>query len=160
MHTDSYHQYAISGVVNPTAANGSVFDFVVVGSGSGGSTVAGRLADAGHSVLLIEAGGPSHFLQGIPAFAIGFQKTPYDWQQSYQWDPERGGGFYADSRMEYPQGKALGGSSMLNWMAYVRGHRGDYDEWAELGNPGWSHADVLPYFKKSEAAGRGLQARG
>ena len=61
----------MSGIVNPTPTNGSAFDFVVIGSGSGGSTVAGRLAEAGHSVLLVEAGGPSHFLQGIPAFATG-----------------------------------------------------------------------------------------
>ena len=90
----------------------------------------------------------------------GFQKTPYDWQFTYQWKPERGGGGIADGRMAFPMGKSLGGSTMLNWMAYVRGHSGDYDEWAELGNPGWAHADVLPYFKKSQGAGRGLRGLG
>ena len=90
----------------------------------------------------------------------GFQKTPYDWQFTYQWKPERGGGGIADGRMAFPMGKSLGGSTMLNWMAYVRGHSGDYDEWAELGNPGWAHEDVLPYFKKSQGAGRGLRGLG
>jgi choline dehydrogenase-like flavoprotein len=134
----------------PAPANGTAYDFIVVGSGSAGSVVAGRLAEAGHSVLLVEAGGPSHWLQGIPALAIYFLKSPYDWDFSYQWDEDVGGHSFNDGLMNYPRGKVLGGSSMLNWMGYARGHSLDYDEWQDLGNPGWSYKDVLPYFKKSE----------
>ena len=75
----------------PQVKNGSEFDFVVVGAGSAGSVVAGRLAENGHSVLLIEAGGPANYFMAIPAIVALFQKTPYDWQ--YLTTPQKNGGF-------------------------------------------------------------------
>ena len=71
----------------PPYSNNSEFDFIVVGAGSAGSVVAGRLAENGHNVLLVEAGGPANFLMGIPAIVAGFQKTAYDWQ--YQTEPQK-----------------------------------------------------------------------
>ena len=71
----------------PPIPNKSEFDFIVVGSGSAGSVVAGRLAENGHQVLLIEAGGPSNYLMSIPAIVAGFQKTAYDWQ--YKTEPQK-----------------------------------------------------------------------
>ena len=114
-------------------SNGSSYDFIVVGSGSAGSAVVGRLAEAGHSVLLLEAGGPSHFLSGVPAFPIAFVKSPYAWR--FLPDLENNVGASKDS-LEWPRGKVLGGSSILNWMFYTRGHSKDYDSWAEDGARG------------------------
>ena len=146
---DTYYTHFPSRFSVSPPANGSEFDFVVVGSGSGGSTVAGRLAEAGLSVLLLEAGGPQHPLQAIPAFAPWFLQSPYDWgiknvpgTRSYLG--------MKDKTFNLAMGKVLGGGSMLNFMMYTRGHSGDYDEWESLGNPGWGFRDVLPFFKKSE----------
>jgi choline dehydrogenase len=143
-------QYGLADIMYPMPPNETAYDFIVIGSGSAGSVIAGRLAEAGHNILLIEAGAPSHWMQGIPAMGPTFLTTPYDWNFSYQWKREVGGKAFNDQVMTYPRGKSLGGSSMLNWMGYARGHSKDYDEWQKLGNPGWSYKDVLPYFKKSE----------
>ncbi len=121
------------------------FDFIVVGAGSAGCVVARRLVEAGHEVLLIEAGGPANFLMAIPGLVTSFQLTSYDWQ--YKTVPQD---TLAYSVANWPRGKVLGGSSQLNYMVYVRGHPRDFDEWADLGNPGWSYKDVLPFFKKSQ----------
>jgi choline dehydrogenase-like flavoprotein len=129
--------------------NGSIFDFIVVGSGSAGSVVAARLAEAGNEVLLVEAGGSPNILQAIPAMSLFFLSTLYDWNYKIKLQ-ETLGGLYQNKVMTYPRGKELGGTSMMNAMVYVRGHSKDYDEWEEMGNPGWSFKDVLPYFKKSE----------
>ena len=130
-------------------ANNTEYDFIVVGSGSAGTVVAGRLLEEGHTVLLLEAGGPSHWMQGLPGMAPYFMGSPYDWK--YRAEPEPTSGLaMKDKRIDWPRGKTLGGSSMLNWMLYLRGHSKDYDEWEKLGNPGWSFKDVLPFFKKSE----------
>ena len=129
--------------------NETSYDFVVIGSGSAGSVVAARLAESGNSVLLLEAGGPSHWMQGLLGLAPYFMSSGYDWQ--YLVEPG-GKGYLAlkDQTMKWPRGKSLGGSSMLNWALYMRGHSGDYDEWEKLGNPGWGYEDILPLFKKSE----------
>ena len=148
IHLTWHAQKAFSRYFESPPENGSSYDFVVVGSGSAGSVVAGRLAESGNSVLLLEAGGPSHWLQGIAAFVGMFMISPYDW--GYSLRQENAGLALKDKVMLYPRGKVLGGTSMLNWMLYVRGHSADYDEWESLGNPGWGYEDVLPYFKKSE----------
>ncbi|PNF21103.1 Glucose dehydrogenase [FAD, quinone] [Cryptotermes secundus] len=126
------------------------YDFIVVGAGSAGSVVASRLSEVPHwKVLLLEAGGDPTPTSDIPALALHLQKTDLDWQ--YQTEPEEGmcQGF-RDKRCNWPRGKVLGGSSVLNFMIYIRGMKGDYDAWAAAGNSGWSYEEVLPYFKKSE----------
>jgi len=132
----------------PPAQNESSFDFIVVGAGSAGSIVARRLAEKNHSVLLVEAGGPSHWLMGVPRLHKTFWGSHYDWQ--YENEVSSKYALAKGSNIKYPRGKVLGGSSMLNIMLNVRGHSGDYDEWANLGNPGWSYEEVLPMFKRSE----------
>lgn len=133
----------------PPPENGTEYDFIVVGSGSAGSVVAARLAEDGrHRVLLVEAGGPAHWLQGIAAFAPYFMVGPYDW--GYRAKP-RPGKHATVERPWYPRGKVLGGTSMLNWMIYMRGHSGDYDEWEKLGNPGWSY-EVCSYLQSENVS--------
>ena len=124
------------------------FDYVVVGAGSAGCAVAARLTeDPNVSVCLLEAGGPdSSVLIHAPAGVAALVPTPIsNW--CYKTVPQKG----LNGRQGYqPRGKTLGGSSSINAMLYVRGHRWDYDHWAGLGNAGWSYAEVLPYFKRSE----------
>ncbi len=100
-------------------------------------------------VLLLEAGGPSHWLQGIPNFAPFFLNSAYDW--SFKTEPQKHmARAHKDRRQWVNRGRSLGGSSMLNYNTYMRGQSGDYDEWAALGNAGWAYEDVLPFFKSSE----------
>lgn len=124
------------------------FDFVVLGGGSGGCAVAGRLSeDPGTSVALFEAGDDGkHWMVWTPlAGAIMVPGKIRNW--AYDTVPQKGLG----GRIGYqPRGKTLGGSSGINAMVYIRGHRWDYDHWASLGNPGWSYDDVLPYFRRAE----------
>jgi choline dehydrogenase len=126
------------------------FDFVVVGGGSAGAVIAARLTEDPHCrVALIEAGGKPPVEELIPAACPALQQNPdTDWM--YTADAGGCGRGLADRRMVVPRGKMLGGSSGINYMAYVRGHPGDYDTWAKGGATGWSYRDVLPYFKKSE----------
>src|SRR5437868_13535593 len=124
------------------------FDFVVVGGGSGGCAVAGRLTeDNNTSVALLDAGGKNdNWVVTTPgAIILMISGKINNW--AFDTVPQKG----LNGRIGYqPRGKGLGGSSAINAMVYIRGHRADYDHWASLGNTGWGYADVLPYFKKSE----------
>jgi choline dehydrogenase len=127
-----------------------MFDFIVVGGGSAGAVIAARLSeDPNCRVALIEAGERPPDVEQMPIACSAMQLNPAtDWM--YTADPGRAGLGLHRRRMPVPRGKMLGGSSGLNYMAYVRGHPGDFDSWAENGATGWSYAEVLPYFRKSE----------
>ena len=126
------------------------FDFIVVGGGSAGAVIASRLSeDPDCRVALIEAGERPPDVELMPVACAAMQLNPAtDWM--YTADPGKAGLGLSERRTPVPRGKMLGGSSGLNYMAYVRGHPADFDSWAERGAEGWSYADVLPYFRKSE----------
>ena len=126
------------------------FDYVIVGGGSAGSTLASRLSeDPNTSVCLLEAGGRGDsILVRAPAAVVAMLPgRPKINNWAFETVPQPG----LNGRKGYqPRGKALGGSSAINAMLYVRGHAGDYDEWAALGCDGWGWSDVLPYFQRAE----------
>ena len=129
-----------------------MYDYIIVGAGSAGCTLANRLSeDPTTTVLLLEAGGPDDVQEiHIPiAFSTLF-KSPIDWAYETEEQPH-----LHNRRMYWPRGKVLGGSSSINAMIYIRGNRRDYDHWSDLGNVGWGYSDVLPYFKKAENEERG-----
>src|SRR5712692_7971124 len=132
-----------------------MYDYVIVGAGSAGCVLAHRLTeDPACSVLLLESGGADTRKEFHipPAFSKLFQSA-YDW--SYYTEEQE----QLKQRTIYiPRGKVLGGSSSINAMIYMRGNRYDYDHWCALGNQGWSYADVLPYFKKTEHQERGASS--
>jgi choline dehydrogenase len=123
------------------------FDYIVVGAGSAGSVLANRLsANPAHKVLVLEAGRESHPWSRIPVgFARLIENPAANWL--YSSEPEEATG---NRRVPIPRGKLLGGSSSINGMVFVRGQSQDYDQWAQLGNRGWSYREVLPIFRDME----------
>ena len=122
-------------------------NYIIIGAGSAGCVLANRLsADAANTVLLLEAGGPDNNPETrIPGRFFDMRGTDIDW--GYQSEPQE----HLNNRViDLNRGKVLGGTSTINGMVHIRGHRWDYDRWAELGNEQWSYEDLLPYFKKAE----------
>lgn len=132
-----------------------MYDYVIVGAGSAGCVLANRLSeDPSVKVLLLEAGGPDSRREiHIPAAFSKLFQTSCDWTYYTEEEPQ-----LENRKLYWPRGKVLGGSSSINAMIYIRGNTKDYDRWRELGNSGWSFADVLPYFKKSQNQERGPSA--
>src|ERR1700730_16022659 len=126
------------------------FDYVIVGAGSAGCVLANRLSASGrHTVLLLEAG-PLDTYPWIH-IPIGYAKTMFNPRVNWCFHTEPESGMNG-RKIYWPRGKTLGGSSSINGLISIRGQREDYDAWAADGNPGWSYADVLPYFKRLEHA--------
>ena len=124
------------------------YDYIVVGAGSAGAAVANRLsADPRNQVLLLEAGRASHPWSSIPVGMARLIKNPAaNWLYSSEPEASTNG-----RRLPVPRGKLLGGSSSINGMVFVRGQAQDFDTWAQMGNRGWSYAEVLPFFKRMES---------
>ncbi len=133
------------------------YDYIIIGAGSAGCVLANRLTeDAGKTVLLLEAGVKDNSMMvRMPAGVATLvpDKGTYNW--GFWTEPEP---HLENRKLFWPRGKGWGGSSSINGMLYIRGHARDFDQWRQMGLPGWGFADVLPYFKKSEAFEDGADA--
>ncbi|GBP43989.1 Glucose dehydrogenase [Eumeta japonica] len=126
------------------------YDFIIVGGGSAGCVLANRLSENSNwTVLLLEAGPDENVLSEVPVLFPVLQTSNIDWQ--FVTEPSESFCLsMIDKRCKWPRGKALGGSSVINAMLYIRGNRRDYDKWSNMGNSGWSFEEVFPYFLKAE----------
>ncbi|XP_015783817.1 uncharacterized protein LOC107361494 [Tetranychus urticae] len=136
--------------VDRPSNNNNTYDYVIVGAGAAGSTVAARLTeDPNIRVLVIEAGGKENNFNNIPLFALLQQRTLIDW--GYFSTPQtRSAQGLKNHQISTSRGKVVGGSSSINFMLYVRGNQLDYDKWQELGAAGWNSSAMNPYFVKME----------
>ncbi len=131
-------------------------DFIIIGAGSAGCALAYRLSeDPRNTVLVLEAGGTdkSMLIQMPAALSYPMNMGRYDWGFKSAPEPHLGG-----RQLAVPRGKVIGGSSSINGMVFVRGHRQDFNTWAQMGARGWSYDDVLPYFKRMETCSHGEDA--
>lgn len=132
------------------------FDYIIIGAGSAGCVLANRLSEDGKSTVCILEAGPedkSALIHTPMGFAFFPKGTVYNW--SFETAPQR----HMDGKVgKQPRGRALGGSSSINAMIYIRGSKADYDGWANAGATGWAWEEVLPYFKKAEDQSRGADA--
>src|SRR5713101_2461105 len=129
------------------------FDYIVVGAGSAGCVLANRLTASGrHRVLLVEAGPADRnpWIHIPIGYAKLFKNAKVNWLYETEPEPELN-----NRQIIQPRGKVLGGSSSINGLVYLRGQHEDFDHWRQLGNAGWSFADVLPYFRQAEDQERG-----
>lgn len=130
----------------PEANMNGEFDYVVVGAGTAGCLLTNRLSATGASVCLLEAGGADW--SPLIHLPVGYVWNVHSRRLTWNFTTEPGRVVQRSIRL--PQGRVLGGSSSINGMSFVRGPREDYDAWAAAGNPGWSYAEVLPYFRRLE----------
>jgi len=136
---------------NTTPKNGATYDYVIVGAGTAGSTIAARLSEIPDiKVLLIEAGAYENYIMDIPII-VHFLQLSDEINWKYRTKPsDKYCLGMRDNSCNWPRGKIVGGSSVLNYMIATRGHPEDYDRWAEMGNEGWAYKDVLKYFQRME----------
>lgn len=128
----------------------SEYDFIVVGAGAAGCVLTNRLTEVPEwKVLVLEAGVDDSMLTDIPILNTYLWWTEHNWGYKAERQPEACLGLQ-DEVCPWPSGKGMGGGTVINALIYTRGNKGDYDRWAEMGNPGWSYEEVLPYFLKSE----------
>ena len=145
-------QFASRELADITPEQNSEYDFIIVGAGSAGATLASRLSEIEDArVLLIEAGRSESLTMDIPLL-VHFLQFNNDINWKYRTEPsDKYCLGMTDRRCNWPRGKVMGGSSVLNYMMATRGDPSDYDNWEKLGNKGWSYNEVLPYFKKLES---------